>query len=162
MKFKYLIILIAFFFSLNLITAFTVSGSFNITPENVIHPPQPLDTGGDEGGGGGGILTNKSSEESCVSSWTCTKWEACIETIQNTSIQNRACTDINQCKEPFTKLETRECQRKIIEEIPKRIEDIDKKIEDIPQLPVWIIILIILAALVIRRKIKDRTESRKK
>ena len=162
MKLKYLIIIFAFIFSLNLLTAFTISGNFNITPENVIHPPQSGDAGSGGGGSGGGRLTNKSIEKPCVSSWTCTKWEECIETTQNKSIQNRACTDTNECEEPFIKLETRECQRNIIEEIPKRIGQIDRKIDEIPQLPVWIIILIILAALVIRRKIKDIQEEKEK
>jgi hypothetical protein len=120
----------------------TIAGQFSI-PGEVTQPPP--------GGGGGGArptdITNITEEKLCISSWICTNWEPCIDTIQNTSIQKRACTDVNKCEKPYIKIETRDCKG-IITEIPKRIEEI-------PQLPLWVIILIILIILLMRRRKKE-------
>ncbi len=58
----------------------------------------------------GQILINQTFEEVCVASWTCDDfWSGCERTGADTGIQNRTCTDVNNCDANNKRQESRIC-----------------------------------------------------
>jgi hypothetical protein len=45
----------------------------------------------------GQFLANQINLRECATNWTCSDWSSCIRTGTDSAIQNRTCTDVNNC-----------------------------------------------------------------
>ena len=86
-------------FLVGLISAFSVPGTFTVSPQD-----DEATSGGGTGGGSGGDQESSLDVEECEEDLRCDEWGECIQFSQF-----RTCTDINNCELPNPRIEKTFC-----------------------------------------------------